>query len=152
MVDLKTIEPNVLFDQGINRPIPSLVALYYNNTEDVELVEHLNTQKSQINNAFELIDGKWVFNGDSNTATSFNDLYDIINTDESNIAEEAAKLQRGDIIKYEENGRQYVGIVSRADILNNIIEVPGYYRPDGSTDMFRKKYFFRSDYICGICS
>lgn len=138
MVDLKTVEPNVLFDQGINRPIPSLVALYYNNTEDAELVEHLNTQKSQINNAFELIDGKWVFNGDSNTATSLNDLYDIINTDESNIVEEAAKLQRGDIIKYEENGRQYVGIVSRTDILNNIIEVPGYYRPDGSTDMFRK--------------
>lgn len=48
MVDLKTVEPNVLFDQGINRPIPSLVALYYNNTEDAELVEHLNTQNLKL--------------------------------------------------------------------------------------------------------
>lgn len=138
MVDLKTINPTISIESGINKYIPSLVALHYNNKYDIGLVDNLDSQKQSINNAFELRGGKWIFNGDSSSITSLNELYDIINTDDSNIEEEASKLQRGDIIKYEENGRQYVGVVSKADIVNNIIEVPGYYRTDGSMDTFRK--------------
>lgn len=138
MVDLKTINPTISIESGINKYIPSLVALHYNNKYDIGLVDNLDSQKQSINNAFELREGKWIFNGDSSSITSLNELYDIINTDDSNIEEEASKLQRGDIIKYEENGRQYVGVVSKADIVNNIIEVPGYYRTDGSMDTFRK--------------
>lgn len=138
VVDLKTSNPSATTESGIKKYTPSLVALHYNNKYDVGLVDNLDSQKQSINNAFELRDGKWVFNKDSSSVSSLNELYDIINTDDSNIEEEASKLQRGDIIKYEENGRQYVGVVSKVDLINNIIEIPGYYRTDGSMDTFRK--------------
>ena len=76
--------------QRIN--IPSLSAIHYNNTSDLELVEDLNTKKENVSKAFIRVDNEIVFDPNSNYIP-LKDLYHIINIDSSNAEQETAKLQ-----------------------------------------------------------
>ena len=135
-VDIKTVKP--IYASHI--AVPSLSALYYNNINDKDLVRDLESKKQEIANFFDSLEDLRTFDFDSGSPTSLNDFYDIINVDDSNVTEEAAKLIRGDIIKYREGNREYVGVVSHTDILNGVVEVSGYFGDAFSNDTktFRK--------------
>lgn len=126
-VDLKTEFPSSENSKGQRINIPSLSAIHYNNTSDLELVEDLNTKKENASKAFTRVDDKIVFDPNSNYIP-LKDLYHIINIDSSNAEQEAAKLQRGDIIRFKENDITFIGVVSNYDPITGTIIVPGSYR------------------------
>lgn len=126
-VDLKTEFPLSENSKGQRINIPSLSAIHYNNTSDLELVEDLNTKKENAGKAFTRVDDKIVFDPNSNYIP-LKDLYHIINIDSSNAEQEAAKLQRGDIIRFKENDITFIGVVSNYDPITGTIIVPGSYR------------------------
>lgn len=126
-VDLKTEFPLSENSKGQRINIPSLSAIHYNNTSDLELVEDLNTKKENASKAFTRVDDKIVFDPNSNYIP-LKDLYHIINIDSSNAEQEAAKLQRGDIIRFKENDITFIGVVSNYDPITGTIIVPGSYR------------------------
>lgn len=126
-VDLKTEFPLSENSKGQRINIPSLSAIHYNNTSDLELVEDLNIKKENASKAFTRVDDKIVFDPNSNYIP-LKDLYHIINIDSSNAEQEAAKLQRGDIIRFKENDITFIGVVSNYDPITGTIIVPGSYR------------------------
>lgn len=126
-VDLKTEFPLSENSKGQRINIPSLSAIHYNNTSDLELVEDLNTKKENASKAFTRVDDKIVFDPNSNYIP-LKDLYYIINIDSSNAEQETAKLQRGDIIRFKENDITFIGVVSNYDPITGTIIVPGSYR------------------------
>lgn len=126
-VDLKTEFPLSENSKGQRINIPSLSAIHYNNTSDLELVEDLNTKKENVSKAFIRVDNEIVFDPNSNYIP-LKDLYHIINIDSSNAEQETAKLQRGDIIRFKENDITFIGVVSNYDPITGTIIVPGSYR------------------------
>ena len=126
-VDLKTEFPLSENSKGQRINIPSLSAIHYNNTSDLELVEDLNIKKENASKAFTRVNDKIVFDPNSNYIP-LKDLYHIINIDSSNAEQEAAKLQRGDIIRFKENDITFIGVVSNYDPITGTIIVPGSYR------------------------
>lgn len=126
-VDLKTEFPLSENSKGQRINIPSLSAIHYNNTSDLELVEDLNIKKENASKAFTRVDDKIVFDPNSNYIP-LKDLYYIINIDSSNAEQETAKLQRGDIIRFKENDITFIGVVSNYDPITGTIIVPGSYR------------------------
>lgn len=126
-VDLKTEFPSSENSKGQRINIPSLSAIHYNNISDLELVEDLNTKKENASKSFTRVDDKIVFDPNSNYIP-LKDLYHIINIDSSNAEQEAAKLQRGDIIRFKENDITFIGVVSNYDPITGTIIVPGSYR------------------------
>ena len=126
-VDLKTEFPLSENSKGQRINIPSLSAIHYNNTSDLELVEDLNIKKENASKAFTRVDDKIIFDPNSNYIP-LKDLYHIINIDSSNAEQEAAKLQRGDIIRFKENDITFIGVVSNYDPITGTIIVPGSYR------------------------
>lgn len=126
-VDLKIEFPSSRISNGKHVNIPSLSAIHYNNTSDIKLVEDLNTKKENASKAFTKIDNKIVFDPNSDYIP-LKDIYHIINIDSSNAEQEAAKLQRGDIIRFKENDITFIGVVSDYDPTTGTIIVPGSYR------------------------
>lgn len=149
-VDLKTKSPLTIREHGVTRHIPTLAAIHLDNSSDINLVNDLYLKKDAINKSFDKRSGEWVFNSDSESIKSLDDIYDIVNIDSSNAEEEASKLQRGDIIKFIEAGNDSylnIGVVSKVDLINGVIEVPGYYRSGENVGNTYRKRIPISDII-----
>ena len=130
-VDIKDVDP--VYSSHIRKPV--LVSMFYNNEVDNIIVDELQNEKKLIAETFNKYDRGETINEETDY-TSLTDFYQIENVTDPKVC---FNLKRGDIIKYREGEREYVGVIS-SDYSNlGMVEVAGYYNmKDGTQHTFRK--------------
>ena len=144
-VDIKDVDP--VYSSHIRKPV--LVSMFYNNESDNELSDSLQREKNLIAETFNKYDRGETINEETDY-TSLTDFYQIENVTNPN---ECFNLKRGDIIKYREGEKEYVGIISSNYSDLGMVEVAGYYNmKDGIQHTFRKIIDPSSIIYVGYCN